>query len=86
MEIQLEDIDKRILRIVVERGMVDGALLVQEAGVKRANELMDPISKLQRHKLLNVKGDISKEDRLPFATISIRPSDKEYLHSLINSA
>jgi len=80
---QLAPMAQQVLRIVLERGMMDGAELMRSAEVKRANELTAPIKELKEKDLIEVRGDIVRETALPFATLSVQPSRKEYLYSVL---
>jgi hypothetical protein len=79
---ELSDRSRQLLDVILRHTALDGSTLMKESGVSRPSELVEPIRELQRHRLIEVGGPLTSEG-LPFARFAIRPSAKEYLHSML---
>jgi hypothetical protein len=73
---------RKVLEIIVNYTSIDGSTLMKLAGSHRPSDLITPILELQTQQLIEVGGSVTAEG-LPFSRFGVRPSAKEYLHSLL---
>lgn len=74
----------RVLRILVDRNIVVGGDLMRLSGMKTPGELAKPVKELQERRLIEVGSGFWDDSTLPFATLAVRPSAKEYLNRLMS--
>lgn len=78
---KLTDEARKVLDVIVRNNSIDGSSLMRQSGVSLPADLVEPIRELQKLGLIEVGGPVTAEE-LPFARFAVRPSAKEYLHTM----
>jgi hypothetical protein len=79
---QLKPEAVRVLNLLLDYSMMPGGALIRLLGASSPAEVVGHIRELQKYDLVEVSGEATA-DGLPYATIGIRPSMREYLRSLV---
>ena len=81
----LTDMEQKILAAALDRSMIRGAELPSYANTTDWKKLADAVQKLASNKLIEVSGDVWNVRELPYATIGVLPSAREYLHGVVRT-
>jgi hypothetical protein len=74
-----------VLETLLRSSGIRGGALMKETGLPPTDELSKAVQFLRDQELIQVSGDISKEN-LPFATLGVLPSQIERIHLLLKQA
>jgi len=75
---QLDDQLKIVLREIIDRGIIRGSELLRATQMDPAN-LSTAVQELRNQNLVTVRGDVTNPDEIPYAVLSVRPSDSKFL-------
>ena len=75
---------RRLLEILVRTSAIDGSTLMKQMEASGPADIVTFVHELQKYDLIEVGGALT-DDRLPFAQFAVRPSAKEYLHSMLRN-
>ena len=84
MAISLSEMERQILAAALDRSMVSGAELASVANTTNWKAIAEAVQKLSANKLIEVSGDVYNLSELPYATIGVVPSSREYLHGVLH--
>ena len=74
----LDDQQKIVLREILERGIIKGSELLRVTYMDPAT-LSQLVRSLKSQDLIDVRGDFTNPEEIPYAVISVRPSDSKFL-------
>ena len=77
---------RRVLRAISDNSIMRGSELMKWTGVRKPDELLNPLLELHKYNLIEGAGDVvSDPHKLPFTSFGIRPSNSEYVRLLLRS-
>ena len=75
---QLDEDQRLVLREVIDQGVIRGRELLRATRMDPA-KLSEAVQELRNKDLIQVRGDVGNPSEIPYAVISVRPSDTKFL-------